>query len=83
MESVIEFLKNEMQSVIVVVTFIIVVFFILGKKAGSIIARVFRGLFAGAAIAAVLHFVLHLNLETVGIIGLAVFVLSAIFGKIK
>ena len=83
MESVIEFLKNEIQSVIVVVAFIIVVFIILGNKASSIIARVFRGLFAGAAIAAVLHFVFHLNLETVGIIGLAVFVFTAIFGKVK
>lgn len=82
MDQVLGFLRSEINSVIVVGACILVLVIILGKLSRGIIGRLIRGLFVGAAIAAVLHFVAHLKLELVAIIGLASFILTAIFGRI-
>jgi len=78
-----EFLKSYSEGLIIAVVCAIVIFFVLRKIAFKIIKRIIVGLFLGLAVSAFLYYVIQLPVETVGLIGVAAFLLGAIFGKIK
>jgi len=75
------FLKLHQEPLILIATGIIVLFVVLVRRSGDLVARVFRGLFVGSAIGCVMHFVLHKDLTLVVIVGVVSFLLTAIFGR--
>jgi len=83
MSSLTDFLLAETKGLIVVGVTVLVLIIILGKLGSNIIKRILKGLFASIAISAILYFLVGMNLETVGIIGIVIFLLTAIFGKVS
>lgn len=83
MDSVVEFLLSETKGLIIVGTTILVLIIILGKLGFRIIKNLIKSAFFGAIVFAMLYFIVGLSIETVGIIGIVVFLLTAIFGKIS
>jgi hypothetical protein len=78
-----EFLSSQLFKIVMVGTCVLVLLFILGKMGARIIKKILIGAFVGGVISAFSYFVLHLPLQTVGIIGIISFLISAIFGKIS
>lgn len=83
MDSVVEFLFSETKGLIIVGTTILVLIIILGKLGFRIIKNLIKSAFFGAVVSAMLYFIVGFSIETVGIIGIVVFLLTAIFGKIS
>ena len=77
-----EFFKNLSTEWLMVVACVLVVLFILGKLAISLLKRIIIGAIAGCIVSAILYYVFHLPIKTVGLIGIIVFIGGAIFGKV-
>ena len=78
-----DFLNSQLTKLIMVGTCVVVLLFILGKLGAGIIKKILIGAFLGGGVSAILYFIFHLPLQTVGIIGIITFLLSAICGKIS
>jgi hypothetical protein len=78
----VEFVNSQLIKIVMVVTFVLVLLFILGKLGKGIIKRILIGALVGGAVSAFLYYVLHLPIHTVGIIGTITFLISVIFGKV-
>ena len=78
-----EFLDNQISSLVIAGVCVLVLLFILGKFGFKLIKRILKGAVLGILISVVLYYVVHLPLETVAVIGLITFLLGAIFGKVN
>jgi hypothetical protein len=77
-----EFLNSQVFKLVMIGTCILVVLFILGKLAMPLVRKILIGAVCGAIVSAFCYYVLHIPLPTVKIIGIASFLLGAIFGKL-
>jgi len=77
-----EYFESYSKELIIGVVCAIVIIFVLGKIGFKIIKKIIIGLILGIAVSALLYFVFHLPIATVGLIGLVAFLLGAIFGKV-
>ena len=77
-----EFLSSQVFKLVIIGTCILVVLFILGKFGWPLVRKILIGAVFGAIVSAFCYFVLHIPLPTVSIIGIASFLLGAIFSKL-
>lgn len=78
-----EFASSRITGVIIVVTFLIVMFLIWGKLSGKFIKKFLFGALLGIGVSAVLFIIFKMPLDQVGIIGMITFVFGTIFKKVQ
>ena len=77
----INFLENEVFSIIVAITCVIILYIILNKQSLKIVKKLLFGIINGFLISSVLYYVFNMSLEIISVVGLIIFMLTIFLSK--